>query len=453
MGGMTFYSVFALIAGAVAGYFIAKSVFNKQAAVSAEEWNRLTNEKTLAEQRLNDVKESLKNAEEELRAAAGRHAQSSAEQATLKTINEHLTAKLQDQKKEIVELHEKLQVQFENIANKVVFDNSQRMQQQHVDKLADLLTPFRERIIGFEKKVQEANEQSIRDSQSLKEQIKGLQDLNKTIGEEAKNLTSALKGQVKTQGNWGEMILESILERSGLVKDREYSIQASFTTEDGKRLQPDVLVNLPEKKTIIIDSKVSLVAYERLVNAQNDEEREAAAKEHIASLRRHIKGLGNKNYQQLYDVRSLDFVLLFIPVEPAFSMAIQLEPGLFNEAFDSNIVLVSASTLLATLRTISSIWKLEYQNQNSREIARQSGALYDKFVGMVADLETVGKKIDDAHHSWEDAMKKLHSGRGNLVGAVQKIKKLGADTSKSLPEKYLSDSEEEAGHNQSSASE
>jgi len=453
MGRMMFYLLFALVIGAVAGYIYAKMVFNKPGAVSNEEWNKLINEKTLAEQRLADIKESLRHAEEELRTAADRHAAASAEQATLKTTNEHLSAKLQDQKKEIVELHEKLQVQFENIANKVVFDNSQRMQQQHVDKLADLLTPFRERIMGFEKKVQEANEQSIRDSQSLKEQIKGLQDINKTIGEEAKNLTSALKGQVKTQGNWGEMILESILERSGLVKDREYTIQASFTTEDGKRLQPDVLVNLPEKKTIIIDSKVSLVAYERLVNAQNEEEREAAAKEHIASLRRHIKGLGNKNYQQLYDVRSLDFVLLFIPIEPAFSMAIQLEPGLFNEAFDNNIVLVSASTLLATLRTISSIWKLEYQNQNSREIARQSGALYDKFVGMVADLESVGKKIDDAHHSWEDAMKKLSSGRGNLVGAVQKIKKLGADTSKSLPEKFLSDAEDAEEHDQSIASE
>jgi DNA recombination protein RmuC len=366
------------------------------------------------------------------------------ELATVKTVNENLASRLQDQKKEIGDLHDKIREQFENIASKVIFDNSQRIQQQHAEKLSDLLTPFRERIIGFEKKVQEANEQSIRDNQSLKEQIRNLQDLNKTIGEEAKNLTSALKGQVKTQGNWGEMILESVLERSGLVRDREYRIQASVTTDEGKRMQPDVVVNLPEGKTIVIDSKVSLVAYERYSSAQDDATRELAAKEHLISLRRHIKGLGDKNYQQLYGVGSLDFVLLFIPVEPAFSLAINQDPNIFNEAFDNNIVLVSTSTLLAVLRTISSIWKLEHQNQHAREIARQSGALYDKFVGLIADLEGVGKKINDAHLGWEDAMKKLHTGRGNLVGAVQRIKKLGADTTKSLPAKFLTDSGEEA---------
>jgi DNA recombination protein RmuC len=439
MEGMLPYLIVGILAGVVIGWLVARMRYDKPPGIPVEELNRVAGEKLLAEQRLIDAREAVSRLEIELRTATTQHALSAADFAALKAVNENLGARLQDQKKEITELHEKLQVQFENIATKVIFDNSQRMQQQHAEKLTDLLTPFKERIMGFEKKVQEANEQSIRDNQSLKEQIRGLQDLNKTIGEEAKNLTSALKGQVKTQGNWGEMILESILERSGLVRDREYHVQASFTGEDGKRMQPDVLINLPEGKTIIVDSKVSLVAYERYSSAVDDAEREIAVKEHINSLRRHIRGLGGKNYQQLYGIRTLDFVLLFIPIEPAFTSAIQREPGLFNEAFDSNIVMVSASTLLATLRTISSIWKLEYQNQNSREIARQSGALYDKFVGFVSDLESVGRKIDDAHNSWEEAMKKLHTGRGNLVGAVQKIKKLGADTSKSLPEKFLPD--------------
>ena len=428
-----------LICGLAAGWFAARFRYFKPDGVSAEDFSRMSSDKLLAEQRLEDTKAQLAQLNMDLKVAAEKQAALLTDLATVKTQNENLNLKLTDQKKEIQDLHEKIKEQFENIASKIVFDNSQRIQQQHAEKLTDLLTPFRERIIGFEKKVQEANEQNIRDNQSLKEQIRNLQEINKTIGEEAKNLTTALKGQVKTQGNWGEMILESVLERSGLVRDREYVVQSSITTEEGRRLQPDVVVKLPEGKNIVIDSKVSLIAYERYSSAADDASREAAAREHLVSLRRHIKGLGEKNYQQLYGVNSLDFVLLFIPVEPAFSLAINQDPGIFNDAFDNNIVIVSTSTLLAVLRTISSIWKLEHQNQNAREIARQSGALYDKFVGLVTDLEGVGKKIGDAHSGWEDAMKKLHTGRGNLVGAVERIRKLGADSTKSIPSKYLND--------------
>jgi DNA recombination protein RmuC len=242
-----------------------------------------------------------------------------------------------------------------------------------------------------------------------------------------------------TQGNWGELILETILERSGLVKDREYFVQTSHTNEEGRRLQPDVLIRLPENKTIIIDSKVSLIAYERFASAETQDEKDAALKEHLISLRRHIKGLGDKNYQQLYEVNSLDFVLLFIPVEPAFAAAVQADGGLFNDAFERNIVLVSTSTLLATLRTIASIWKLEYQNKNALEIARQGGALYDKFVGFLDDFQKVGNQITSTQKSWDAAMNKLSSGKGNLINSAQKIRKLGAAATKNIPQEFLND--------------
>lgn len=271
-----------------------------------------------------------------------------------------------------------------------------------------------------------------------------LQDLNKSIGDEARNLTTALKGQVKTQGNWGELILETILEKSGLVKDREYFVQTSLVSDEGKRLQPDVLVKLPDNKTIIVDSKVSLIAYERFSSAATQEEKDIALKEHLISLRRHIKGLGEKKYHQLYDVNSLDFVLLFIPIEPAFSTAVHFDNSLFNDAFESNIVIVSPSTLLATLRTISSIWKLEYQNKNALEIARQGGALYDKFVGFVTDFQKIGDSIGASQKSWDSAFGKLTSGRGNLVSSVEKIKKLSASTTKSIPAGYLNESDDES---------
>jgi DNA recombination protein RmuC len=263
------------------------------------------------------------------------------------------------------------------------------------------------------------------------------------MSKDATNLTNALKGQTKTQGNWGEFILENILEKSGLEKGREYSVQTSMTNETGRRYQPDVLVNLPENKTIVVDSKVSLVAYEKFCSADDEAEKAAALKEHILSIRNHIKELSAKNYQNLYQIQSLDFVLMFLPVEPAFSLAVQYDSGIFNDAFEKNIVIVSPSTLLATLRTIASIWRQENQNKNALEIARQSGALYDKFVGFVDDLINVGNKIDAAKGSYTDAMKKLHEGGGNLVSRTERIKKLGAKTTKSLPKSLLDRTDED----------
>jgi DNA recombination protein RmuC len=262
-------------------------------------------------------------------------------------------------------------------------------------------------------------------------------ELNQLISTEASNLTKALKGDNKKQGNWGEVILEKVLERSGLVRDREYRVQASLNNPDGSRLQPDVIIDLPDDKHLIIDSKVSLIAYERLVNCETEEERKLYSKAHVESLRNHVHGLSSKSYHDLYQVDSPDFVLLFVPIESSFSFAVQLDADLFSDAWDKRVVIVSPSTLLATLRTIASIWKQERQNRNVLEIARLSGAMYDKFVGFMADMESIGKNINQTQSVYNSAFNKLVEGNGNLTRTAEKIKGLGAKANKQLDGKYL----------------
>lgn len=349
----------------------------------------------------------------------------------------NLQERLQTQKQEIEDLQTRLVEQFDSIANRILLDSSQQIQKQHKERLEDILTPLRDKIERFEKKVDDTHKENIRDNQSLKEQIASLQKLNQSIGEEAKNLTIALKGQSKTQGNWGEVILERILEKSGLVKGREYTVQTSLTGEDGRRLQPDVIINLPENKNLVIDSKVSLSAYERYCNVEDETQRAIELREHLASVRKHIKELGGKNYQNLYQLASLDFVLMFIPIEPAFNEAIHADLELYQEAFEKNIVIVSTSSLLATLRTIASIWRQENQSRNALEIARQGGDLYDKFVAFVDDLVQVGKRIHATDEAYQEAMKKLVEGKGNLVRRAEEMKSLGAKASKSMSAKIL----------------
>ncbi|MFZ4797773.1 MAG: DNA recombination protein RmuC, partial [Bacteroidia bacterium] len=288
-----------------------------------------------------------------------------------------------------------------------------------------------------EKKVNDVYISEGKERASLKNQLEMLQQLNQQMSKEANNLTKALKGENKTQGNWGEFILESVLEKSGLVKGSEYKIQESFTNEEGKRLQPDVIINLPESKTLIIDSKVSLNAYERFSSAESDEERLQAAKEHILSLRTHLKGLSGKSYQNMHQIQSLDFVLLFIPIEPAFALAVQSDAGLFNDAFEKNIVIVSPTTLLATLRTVASIWRNEKQSANAIDIAKKAGDLYDKFEGFIKDLIEVGKKIDQTKSNYSDAMNKLVDGKGNIINRFEELRKLGAKADKQLPQSLV----------------
>ena len=307
--------------------------------------------------------------------------------------------------------------------------------------MGELLNPLREKLGEFEKKVEESNKENVRMNSSLGEQLKNLKELNQQITKEAENLTRALKGDTKAQGNWGEYILESILERSGLVKGQEFIVQESTTTEGG-RLRPDVVIKLPDNKNIVIDSKVSLVAYEQAINAETEEERSLNLKMHVQSIKNHIKQLSAKDYQKLYGVEGLDFVLMFIPIEPAFSTALQAESDLFNQAYEKQIVLVSPSTLLATLRTVANIWRYEYQNRNVLEIAKQAGDMYDKFVNFSEDLIKLGQQMDTSKKTYSDAMNKLVDGNGNLVRRAEKLKSLGAKTSKQMNDKLLDRSDD-----------
>lgn len=355
----------------------------------------------------------------------------------------HLKEKLEEQKKEINTLHEKFSVEFKNLANEILEEKSKKFTEQNKLNLSEILKPLGDRIKDFEKKVEETYDKEAQQRFSLKEEVKRLAELNQQVSKEAQNLTRALKGDSKAQGNWGEVILESILERSGLVKNREYFVQPSYTDEAGKRYQPDVVVAYPGERSIVIDSKVSLVAYEKVVSAENEADREKALKEHLQSVKTHVLALSSKNYQDLYELSSLDFVMLFMPVEPAYYLAIQHDPELWNYAYDRRILLISPTNLIAALKMIESMWRQEYQSQNAQLIAQKSGDLYDKFVGLVEDLIDVGNKLRSTQNAYESSMKKLSEGRGNLVKRSQEIKDLGLKTKKDLPKGLLERADKE----------
>ncbi len=350
---------------------------------------------------------------------------------------ENLQQKNREQKEEVTQLQEKFTKEFENLANKILDEKSLKFTEQNQKNIKNILNPLQEKIQLFEKKVEDSQKENISIHSALREQLLNLQNQNLKISKEAENLTKALKGDSKMQGNWGELVLERVLEKSNLTKDREYTIQPSFTTKEGNRVLPDVVINLPDGKKMIIDSKVSLTDYERLVNSEEETDRETHLKNHIRSLNKHVDQLSGKKYEDLYDMESPDFVLMFVPIETAFSIATNNDRNLYVKAFEKNIVIVTPSTLLATLRTIDSLWANEKQRRNAIEIARQAGALYDKFEGFITDLTRLGKRMDDAKGDYVEAMKKLHSGQGNLISRVEKLKKLGAKAKKSIPDANL----------------
>ncbi|WP_142783552.1 DNA recombination protein RmuC [Changchengzhania lutea] len=337
---------------------------------------------------------------------------------------------------EIEERQEQLRKDFELLATRILDEKSEKFTLQNKENIKNILNPLQEKIKVFEEKVDLTQKESISMHSALKEQLLGLKDLNQQMTKEATNLTRALKGDSKMQGNWGELVLERVLEKSGLEKNREYFVQQSFTLEDGSRVLPDVVLHLPDGKKMVIDSKVSLTDYERLVNAEDDD-KPLFLKAHVNSIKKHVDQLSEKNYQDLYDIESPDFVLMFIPIEPAFAIVVHEDNAIYNKAFEKNIVIVTPSTLLATLRTIDSMWNNEKQQQNAIEIARQAGALYDKFEGLVKDLTGIGKKIDSAKVDYSAAMNKLVEGKGNLITSVEKLKKMGAKAKKALPEAIL----------------
>lgn len=340
--------------------------------------------------------------------------------------------RLDNQKVEVEGLYSKFKTEFENLSSKILDEKSQKFVDQNRSNLAVILDPLREKLKEFEEKVDMTYKVEAAERNTLKGEIKNLIELNRQISDDANNLARALKGDTKKQGNWGEVILERILERSGLTKGSEYVMQYSTTNEEGRRIQPDAVINLPDNKHIVIDSKVSMVAYDAMVNAENDIDRERSLKEHLISVRNHIKNLSEKNYQNSEGLSSPDFVLLFMPIESSFGIAVQADVELFTFAWDKKIVIVSPSTLLATLKTVSSIWKHEKQTRNAIEIAQKGGALYDKFKNFVDDLVDVGQKMDASKKSYTEAMNKLVDGSGNIVKRVEELKKLGAKSTKEI---------------------
>ena len=442
-----------ILAGSIAlvvfvSYFFLKSKLQKQTLdfdreklmleqnFIQEKFN-LEKEKSLFEDRNQSLlkeKEELNQQIQQLRTENGIQGQ---QLARAEADFGNLQEKLELQKKVMENLQQKFTTEFENIASKILKQNTEDFSKSNQKGMNEMLLPLKEKIQLFEKKVEDTYEKGLKDQTDLKAELKKLHDLNLKISDEANNLTRALKGDVKKQGNWGEMILERILERSGLTEGREYIKQESVLSENGQRYQPDVVIHLPDQKHIVVDSKVSLVAYERLVNAENEKDRPAFVKEHLLSVRSHIKILSEKHYQHSPNFNSPDFVLLFIPIESSFSIAVQEDQELFTYAWENKVVIVSPSTLLATLRTIASIWQQENQTRNAIEIARQGGALYDKFVAFISDMESIGKSLDSTRKTYDQAVNKLYVGSGNLVRRAENIKKLGAKTTKELPPELI----------------
>ncbi len=415
----------------------ANSVKQADLAATRREVELLRRERDSAQVAAQDWNHERADKEAELRRL---DVQCAALSAELREQQENHQQRLND----LQSSRDELRAQFAEMASKIFDEREQRFAETSQQQLGQLLDPLKERIQSFEKRVEESYQAEARERFSLSKELERLQQLNLRLSDEATNLTRALKGQ-KTQGNWGELILERVLEHAGLEKGREYQTQVSLKGPDGERFQPDVLIMLPGDKQVVVDAKVSLTAYQQYISADDDVIGQAALKQHVLSLRNHVKGLSGKDYKRLEGLHSLDFVLLFVPIEAAFSAALQAEPNLFQEAFDRNIVIVSPTTLLATLRVIDSLWKQERQSQNAREIAERAGWLYDKFVLFIQDLDEVGSRLQQLDKAYSAARNKLTDGRGNLVSRSEQLKLLGARASKNLPadllEKAMTDEE------------
>ncbi len=425
--------ILGILLAAAIGAYIGMTISKLK---SKSEQSTLQERELQLNQQLNEIKTVLSKVELERETIRQEKEFLNSELTRRNTEFDNLQQQNLKRDEELALQQEQLRKDFELLATKILDEKSEKFTLQNKENLKQILNPLHEKIQGFEKRVEDSQKESISMHSALREQLLGLKDLNLQMSKETTNLTRALKGDSKMQGNWGELVLERVLEKSGLEKDREYFMQQSFQREDGTRVMPDVVLHLPDAKKMIIDSKVSLVDYERFVNA-DDEERTHYLKAHVNSIRKHVDQLSAKNYQDLYDIESPDFVLMFIPIEPAFAVAINEDNSLYNKAFEKNIVIVTPSTLLATLRTIDSMWNNEKQQQNAMEIARQAGALYDKFEGFVQDLTGIGRKLDAAKNDYSSAMNKLVDGKGNLISSVERLKKMGAKAKKELPEAIL----------------
>ncbi|HNW69731.1 MAG TPA: DNA recombination protein RmuC [Bacteroidales bacterium] len=450
---MTVTIILSVLISFIAGFIIAWFIFNNKITKAKNDLTlnqtllikkdaEITNLTNRLEDNITNLTNTLISAKQQLADEREIKLDLTSKLSRSEEQNKALSEKLDTQKAEIEEIQKKFTTEFENLANRILKQNTLDFTATNQKNISDILNPLKEKLSTFEKQVDETYKNSLRDQTDLKAELKKLQDLNINISEEARNLTKALKGDTKKQGNWGEIVLERILERSGLVKGEEYETQFTARNDHGELIRPDVIVKLPDNKHIIIDSKVSLIAYEQFVNADTSEEKDRYAKSHIESIKTHIKGLSEKSYAHTSSLNSPDFVLMFLPIESSFSMAIQQDLELFNFAWDRKVVMVSPSTLLATLRTIESIWKHEKQTQNAIEIASEGGKLYDKFAGLVEDLKRLGSQIDTVQKTFQEANKKLHTGSGNLIGKVEKLRLLGAKSSKNLPLTFSNDDEQ-----------
>jgi len=442
------FLIVGVLLGGAGGFIVVRGQLSKTKQAWMEESGKLLQEKTelitqldkdksILVEKLNDIKLVNEKLEDEVSLERQSKEEQSKRLVKAEVEFKNLREKLDAQKIEMEELQKKFATEFENIANKILKQNTKEFTETSHKNMGEMLNPLKEKIQGFEKKVDDTYKQGLKDQTDLRAELKKLYDLNSRISEEANNLTRALKSDSKKQGNWGEIVLERVLERSGLVNGQEYETQVAAKDEDGKTIFPDVIVKLPDEKHIIIDSKVSLVAYEAFVNEEDLDKKEGFLKQHVDSIKTHVKGLSEKNYQSASLFDSPDFVLMFMPIESAFSAAIQTDIGLFQFAWDKKIVIVSPTTLLATLRTIESIWKHEKQTRNAIEIARQGGALYDKFEGFVTDLLKIGNNLKTTQTNYDAAMNKLKTGKGNLVRSTEKLKELGAKASKALPGSFF----------------
>jgi DNA recombination protein RmuC len=413
------YLVAGVTAGALLVYLVFRSrasaehsIFERQVADMSRETDRLRAEMAEKERSLLDLSGLAAARESEIG---------------------NLRQRLAEEREGIEKMQERLKSDFKVLAAEILDEKSRKFTEQNRTNLDELLKPFSENLKDFRRKVEETHMEGEKSRFSLFNKIKDLEELNRRISDEATALTRALKGESKTRGNWGEMILESILEKSGLQKEREYFVQSSFTTDDGRRLQPDIVVRYPGDRNIVIDSKVSLNAYEEYYSTDDPDEKERHLKAHILSVRNHINELAGKNYQGLYKINTLDFVMMFMPVEPSYVLALQADQGIWSYAYDRRILLISPTNLIAALKMIESMWRQEYQNRNVLEIATQGGALYDDFVLLAERLLKLGKKLDEARDQYDDTIKKLSTGKGNLITRVSRLKLLGVKAKKSLP--------------------
>lgn len=422
--------ILALAVGGLAGYLMARQKHseNESAAIARA---------STAEANSAMLGSELEKLRSELAATQSRLGQAKSEVATLTERLSASTERYEERLAELKAARESLTKEFENLANRIFDAKQQNFSQQSKAALDTTLAPVRQELKDFRKKVEDVYDKENADRNKLAGQIAELQKQAMQISQGAENLTNALKGDSKMQGNWGEVILERLLEESGLHKGREYETQASFVDNDGKRRMPDVIIHLPDNRDIVVDSKVSLTDYERYCSADNDDDRQQYLKAHVNSVRTHITGLSRKAYEQLDGINTLDFVLIFVPIESAFMVALEQDQTLFRDAYDKGIILVSPSTLLATLRTIHNIWRYEDQNRNAEKIAEKAGGLYDQFVLLVDAFEDIGKQLERSQAAWETANKRLHSGRGNLVKRVEDIKVLGAKAKKQIAKSSL----------------